>query len=340
MSRYFPAVYGNENTKKRIGRAIKDKRAPHAYLIDGGEGSGKLTLALSIAAALNCEKTGKEEHSLPCGDCSSCKRILNKIHPDVKILEKDSDKATIGVRQIKDFREDMFLSPTEAEGKVYIIRDADKMTVEAQNALLIVLEEPPHGTKIILLASGCDKILTTIKSRAQYISMERFSESELVRYLEENHLSSGLTKEKLSHLILLADGRIGRARALVNSEELEEWEKMREDCFLLLASFKAGAESSLIYRTVTGLPDKRQLIVPILEQTQNALRDLITVKYSEIAPLLFFTNTNEARDYADAIGRARAQRLFDLISSLLEDFSQNANVNAALHSFAASIKEI
>ena len=138
MRRYFPALLGNEKTKSRIGAAIDGGTLPHALLIGGAFGSGKTTLAIEIAAALNCEKKGDGASSLPCGECGCCKRIRELNFPDLKVLSKPKDRATLGVDAIKDFREDMFLSSTESDYKIYVIDDAETMTTEAQNALLVL----------------------------------------------------------------------------------------------------------------------------------------------------------------------------------------------------------
>ena len=135
MRRYFPRLYGNKKTKERIGSAIDNKTLPHAFLVIGESGSGKTTLATEIAAALNCERRGDASSALPCGECNCCRRIYDGNFPDLKVLSKQKDRATIGVDAIKDFREDMFLSSTESEYKIYVIDDAECMTTEAQNAL-------------------------------------------------------------------------------------------------------------------------------------------------------------------------------------------------------------
>ena len=342
MRRYFPSLYGNENTKNRLGLAIESERIAHAFLIDGAEGAGKLTLALSISAALLCERREDKSSPLPCCACNNCKRVLSRIHPDVRILEKQADKATLGVREIREFREDMYLSPTEADYKIYIIRDAEKMTPEAQNALLIVLEEPPSNTKIFLLASGSDRILTTIKSRSQYIVCSRFTPDELRDYLMKsgkiNDSVLNGDSERLNALLLSSDGRIGRALSLIDSGELDETEQRRKDCISLLNAAAIGSSSSEILLAVNALPDKRAELVPLFEEMQNAVRDVIAVKETKFPPLLFFTSTQQARDYASRIGISRAQKLFDLFTNAHEECLKNANVPSLLATLAARIK--
>ena len=168
MRTFFPSIFGNSFHKNRIATAILEGRLPHALLIDGPGGSGKRLFALEIASALNCECANDDTRPLPCGRCNSCRRIKEGSFTDVKVLSRSDQKATIGVKEIKDFRADMYLSATESKYKIYIIDEAEKMTTEAQNALLIILEEPPKNVVILLLASGTDSILTTIKSRTSY----------------------------------------------------------------------------------------------------------------------------------------------------------------------------
>ena len=118
MRSYFPDIFGNDFHKNRIAEAVLGHRLPHALLIDGPEGSGKMTFARQIAAALNCEVQSDATHPLPCGRCNSCRRIKDGSFTDVKVLKRNDGKATIGVQQIKDFRSDMFLSATESGYKV------------------------------------------------------------------------------------------------------------------------------------------------------------------------------------------------------------------------------
>ena len=122
---------------------------------------------------------------------------------------------------VRAFRDDMFLSSTESKYKIYIIDDAERMTPNAQNALLKVIEEPPSNGIIFLLTLSDDAILTTIKSRTQHVAMQRFDESELERYFKEKGTplpSSSTTATR--ELMMCADGRIGRAIELIGNGEI------------------------------------------------------------------------------------------------------------------------
>ena len=115
MRKYFSELYGNDAVKARLGAAIESGTLPHAFLVIGAEGSGKKTLTLELAAALNCESKGDKPATLPCHRCNSCRRIAEGNYTDITRLKRQSGKATIGVEEIRVFREDMYLSPNRIQ---------------------------------------------------------------------------------------------------------------------------------------------------------------------------------------------------------------------------------
>ena len=338
MSKYFSMLFGNEATKARIGRAITDGTLPHAFLVSGPEGSGKATLATEIAAALNCERRGGGE--LPCHTCNSCRRIKDGSFIDVKWLEKPKDKMTIGVGEVRTFREDMFLSATESDYKVYIIDDADKMTPNAQNALLKVFEEPPANVVIFMLTESDDAILTTIKSRAQYVAMERFDEDGLIAYFKSRGTRLPVASEEaMRELMMCADGRIGRAKELVEGGA-EEARAARELTESFIAALKQSTPYSTLYTTIRSLPTKKDELGEALESITVALRDLMLLKYDATAPLLFYPDRAKARELADGMSARRLMRVYDIISDSLDDLARNVNVSAMTTALGAKIKLI
>ena len=111
MASYFPALYGNADTKERLGRAIAGGRLPHALILSGPRGSGRRTLAREIAAALVCEGRGDP---LPCGTCENCRRVREGIFPDLHIVAPDEGKSLIPVAKIREMRAEMSLSAVES----------------------------------------------------------------------------------------------------------------------------------------------------------------------------------------------------------------------------------
>jgi len=342
MRSCFTNIFGNEFHKNRIASAILEGRLPHALLIDGQSGSGKESFAKEIAAALNCECASDSTRPLPCGRCNTCRRIRENSYTDVKILRKASDKATLGVREIKDFRADMYLSATESGYKVYIIDEAEKMTIEAQNALLIILEEPPKNVIIMLLASGTDSILTTIKSRTQYIAMSRFDVDELARYLEEHNAEArrlAMTDtETYRALLVSADGRIGKAEELLNPKTRAENEEKREEILAVVSALGANVSYTKLYDAISGLPTKRTEFAESLEVLISALSDIILAKKSKEFTPVFFTDIKAAAKVGEDVPTLRLMRIYDLVAKTHSECMKNVNVTLAAANLAAGIK--
>ena len=342
MRNCFPNLFGNDFHKNRIASAVLEERLPHALLIDGPSGSGKMTFATEIASALNCENKNDPTRPLPCGRCNACRRIHEGTFTDVKILKRTDGKATIGVGQIKDFRSDMYLSATESGYKVYIIDEAEKMTPEAQNALLIILEEPPKNVVIMLLASGTDSILTTIKSRTQYVTMSRFTSEELGGHLEKISADARSLAfrdpEAYKALLVSADGRIGRAVKLLNPREREENEQARTEILSIVRSLGKRTAYTDLYSAITSLPQKRNEFSSALEMLISALADMILAKKSGGFTPVFFTDTNAARESGVDIPLSRLMRIYDIVIHTYRECEKNANVTLAAANMASRIK--
>lgn len=335
--RYFPDLFGNQKTKYRLGTAIESGKAAHAYLISGPDGSGKMTLAREIAAALNCEGG---RGTLPCHSCNACRRIMAGEFTDVKILKRQKDKMTIGVDEVRLFRDDMFLSATESDYKIYIIDDAGRLTPQAQNALLKVLEEPPSKVVIILLTTSDDAILTTIKSRAQYVNMQKFTPDELDEYFTRGGTSGAFPGgEARAELLLCADGRIGRAKELFGAEG-EAIHAMRERTEDFIRATAQGAPYSQLYAATKALPTKRDELFEALENVTVALRDLILLKHSEKAPLLFYPVRERAMEIAGTMSARRLMKIYEIITDSLDELGKNVSVSALITNLGARIKLI
>lgn len=342
MRSYFQNLFGNDFHKSRIALAVLEERLPHALLIDGPRGSGKMTFATEIAAALNCESKGDATRPFPCGRCNSCRRIREGSFTDVKTLKRTDGKATIGVNQIKDFRADMYLSATESGYKVYIIDEAEKMTTEAQNALLIILEEPPKNVVIILLASGTDSILTTIKSRTQYLPMSRFTTDELSKYLNENSSEARSLEfrdpDAYRALLVSADGRIGKALTLLNPKTREENEEARDEILSVIKALGKKTPYTELYAAINALPQKRTEFSASLEFLIAALGDLVSAKKSNDFQTVFFTDPESAKEAARDVPISRLLKIYEIVMHTYRECEKNANVNLAAANMASKIK--
>lgn len=333
MGKYFNELLGNEQSRERIGRAIEGGTLPHAYLIGGPDGSGKRTFAKLIAAGVNCERRGTAE-AIPCMNCNNCKRIMNEAFVDLKFFGRKKDRATIGVDDMRLLKEDAMLSAAESDHKIYVIEDAQALTVESQNALLNVLEEPPIGVLVILLASECDKILTTIKSRVQSVSMTRFTDDEIRRYVLARVPSAEAMMrtepERFAGIIKSSKGVIGRAMLLLQGKGAEADAADRDSIATIVRAFSRRSSYADLHSAMLLLPQKRTELIPYLERLTEAVRDLVVVKQSESEALEFFASRDEAEQITRGIGTKRLLYIYDALMRSYEYCSMNANVALVL----------
>ncbi len=341
MKKYFAELLGNEENRERVGRAITDGTLPHAFLIGGPVGSGKRTFAKLIAAGINC-KVANVTGELPCMRCESCKKIMNEAFVDLKFFGRQKDKATIGVDDMRLLKEDAMLSGTESEAKIYVIDDAHTLTVESQNALLNILEEPPRGVTVILLATECDKILTTIKSRVQYIPMTRFTDEEIEAFALENIPEAkdmkSFAPQRFSGVIKNSEGIIGRAIRLFKKGEAEKNDEERGEILAIIEAFMPKAPYEKLHSALGELPQKRAELMLYLEKIIMAVRDLVVIKEARGAKLTFFVSEDEAAELARAISIKRLLGIYDALILSHEYCSKNANVGTIIANLEGKIK--
>jgi len=344
MRDYFPALYGNEAVKTRLGAAIESKTLPHAFLIIGPEGSGKKTLTLELAAALNCENKNERGCPLPCGKCNTCRRIKQGNFTDITRLKRAGEKATIGVEEIRLFREDMFLSPTESSFKLYVIEEAERLTPNAQNALLTVLEEPPKNVIILLLAESGDKILTTVKSRAQGVAMQRFDAKSMkdyvIRHSDKARLYEKTSPEALDGILMSADGRIGRAISYLSDKQAKEMTEDRALTEKIINALRRGAPYSEFYSVISELPTARGEFCEALESVICAVRDVTLMRLDPNVPLLFYASREDAKAASADMSTKKLIAIYEILKGALEDAGKNVGVSAIVAMLGAKIKLI
>ena len=211
----FEDITGNEQIIKSIRSAVRNKMVSHAYIISGAEGSGKKLLASAFAKTLLCDANGDR----PCGACVSCRTFDGGNNPDMIYVYPKKTKAL----SVDDVREqitsDVNIKPYSHSYKIYMIPKADTLTVQAQNALLKTLEEPPEYAVFILLAENTGAFLPTILSRCVLFDIKPLSNDSVKNYLAVK----GLADEKTAYVYAeYAQGSIGKAIMFAESEEFSE----------------------------------------------------------------------------------------------------------------------
>ncbi len=210
----FQDIIGQEQIKEHLQNALSAGKISHAYIISGEKSMGKEFIAKVFAMALQCEKGGIE----PCQECHSCKQALSGNHPDIIRVAHEKPN-TISVDDIRSqVNNDVAIKPYSGPYKIYIINEAEKMTVQAQNAILKTLEEPPAYAVILLLTSNINALLPTILSRCVALNMKPVPDSLVRRYLMEQ---LQVPDYKAEVCTAFARGNVGKAKALASSEDFE-----------------------------------------------------------------------------------------------------------------------
>ena len=220
----FKDVVGHKDIIQYMKNAVEQNKLSHAYILNGQRGSGKKLLARLFAMTLQCE-TGESE---PCGDCRSCIQTTSGNQPDI-ITIKHEKPASISVDDIREqLNGDIMIKPYSSKYKIYIIPEADLMTVQAQNALLKTLEEPPEYAVIFLLTENADSLLSTIRSRCVMLKLRNIKDKLVKKYLMEQMQVPDYQAELCA---AFAQGNIGRAVMLAKSEHFNE---IKEEAIQLL----------------------------------------------------------------------------------------------------------
>ncbi len=339
MREYFPELAGNLALRERLGDELARGALSHAYILAGPAGCGKHTLARAIAMALACHRRTDDTAPLPCGECPSCRKILAGNCPDILTVSREEDKATMGVDVVRELRADVSTLPNDLDLKIYIVEDAHTMTTQAQNALLLTLEEPPPFVLFLLLCEQSDALLETIRSRAPILRMQNVGDTELQEYLLSPAHPAVARKaktlleqapEEFAALVRMSDGRIGRALELLEEKKRAPLLAHRADVETLCRLLSDGTKSHELLSLLLTFGERRDELCVRLLTVKQALRDLLALNRSDTAPLVFFTDRESAIDLS---ARFTASTLFSHVAATdatLEALAANANVRLAL----------
>ena len=273
----FKDIIGQESIKKHLQTAIKTGNLSHAYIINGEYGSGRQTIASALAKTIQCQS--KTDDTDACGVCTSCKQAESHNHPDIKYITHD--KTSISVNDIREqLNNDISIIPYSSEYKIYIIPDANKMTEQAQNALLKTIEEPPVYAIIILLTENCDSLLPTIRSRCVTLTMNPVEKDKICTYLENKFQ---LEPEQAQIAANYCQGNIGKAIRFASSSDFIE---MKNQVLKLLKNLDSMDIASII-DTIKEFSTHKNDINDYLDLMLLWYRDVLMFKVTKDANLLY-----------------------------------------------------
>ena len=308
---YFEKIKGQNFAKKYLTNSIKSNMVSHAYMFEGPNGIGKNAMARELAAIL-----------------LEMENLFNS--PDY--IEIKPDGNSIKIAQIRKLQSDILVKPYKSY-KIYVIDEAQKMTVEAQNALLKTLEEPPKYAIIILITDNKESLLDTIKSRCEIIKFTPIPMQEVASYLTMN----GIDSKRAS---LLANFSRGSMKKAIELSESEEFHLMREEVQKYVETFLNGnlIEIMDIQSSIEKYKDQ---ITNVLDLLINYFRDIMMVKENvdnsmiiNLDRLIFVKNMSNKTTYS------QLSKIIDIIEETKNKLRSNCNFNISIQVMTLNIYEV
>lgn len=262
----FDSIIGQERPIRLLTRMLKKGSIPHASLFTGVDGIGKQTTAMALGMALNClSPVGVSA----CEECPSCQKVISGSHPDMITVKPDG--AFIKINQVRALSRQLRFAPLEGKWRIIIINDAQAMNLEASNAILKMLEEPPKGTVIILTAPQTLDLLPTIVSRCQQIAFRPIPYEKVAEIL----LESGLDKQTATTLAVSTKGSLGKALSV----DGEKWTIWRTRLLEQISSLSIKSIQP-IFAFAEDLARNKDRLGDALDMIMTWFRDLLMCKVS------------------------------------------------------------
>lgn len=325
---HFAEIVGHEQIKEHLQTAIRDQKPFHAYIFQGEVGVGKETMAKTFAAGLQCQS----QEDKPCTECVSCRQAESGNQPDIIWVTRE--KMSLGVGEIREqLCNTMEIRPFSSPYKIYIVPEAEKMTEEAQNALLKTIEEPPEYGVVILLTSNINELLPTIQSRCLTLEFCPLSTTTVEEFLKSQcQVPDYLAKASAA----FAQGNLGKAMRYAKSEDFIQ----RKDMILSLLRNVDRMDISEMLSVVKDLGTRKDEVRDYIDLMALWYRDVLIFKATKNLNQLLF------REESSYISREASNRSYEKIEEILQAFDKakvrfkaNVNFDVTMELMLLSLKE-
>jgi DNA polymerase-3 subunit gamma/tau len=320
--RRFSEVRGQDHVTLALTHMVRDGKVAHAYLFSGPRGTGKTSTARILAMALNCLNT---QHGEPCGVCESCLRVRAGTSLDVHELDAASNN---GVEAMRDLVARSALG-TPGRWKVYIIDEVHMLSAAASNALLKTLEEPPAHVVFVLATTDPQKVLQTIRSRAQHFEFHLLPQPVLTSLIEEVSQAAGLAVDADAIEQVARKGKGSARDALSVLDQFVAVGTVDDDTAVIeelaeaLCEKDAGRALVAVADGVAAGRDPRQLGVDLLEYLRNGF-------LASVAPSVAEGDASRVADQARRLGLPGLVRTMEVIGDALAEMRDSLDTRITL----------
>jgi DNA polymerase-3 subunit delta' len=330
-------VIGQSKALELLRRSLESERLSHAYLFVGQPHVGKMTLAINLAQALNCEQVER-----PCGQCRSCLHIAAGNHPDVQLIGRMANadpgetgtKKEISIAQIKEIQRSAGLQPYEGKHRVFIVDGAEYLNEESANCLLKTLEEPPPKVLFILLTVNDIRLLPTIVSRCQRVELFPLPASVIEQALIEHWQ---IAPEKARVLSRLCRGGIGWAVSASRDESLIRERSQRLDELLGLNDASLDRRFAFAARLAAQFSKSRDSVGEMLELWLGWWRDVLLTKEECTQFITNIDRETVLSSHAECYSLTGIRGFIEAIGEAVAQLEQNANPRLVLEVLMLSI---
>jgi len=315
---------GHDNVIDFFTKVLANERIGHAYLLSGQKHLGKFTFAMELAQAVNCLNSDR-----PCKTCLQCTRISKRLHPDVRVLGGDqemliSDNRHITIDEVRTVQVESSRKPFEGKSKVFILDNVESMTMEAGNALLKTLEEPPSQVLYILISTDISRVLETIISRCTVFEFAPVETKKIVDYFNQN------LKQKpsidLQYIAKISRGKIGWAMKAIEEPNVLSTRESNLEALQSLITENVTTRLDYVEEILSDRTRSLKLAIEQIELWYELWRDVLVLVYNLPELLIYTKFTKNLKKVAGSLSAAEVIRCLKLTRSALDDLRQNHNI--------------